>query len=64
MLEDSSYTVSQFPSDMRLCMHLNSKISVSVEVVSGVPQGSVLGSLLFMLYTSKIFHIVENHMLG
>ena len=26
-----------------------------------VPQGTVLGLLLFILYTSKLFHIVGNH---
>ena len=35
-----------------------------VEVVSVVPQGSVLGSLLFLLYTSELFSFLENKLIG
>ena len=35
-----------------------------VNVVSEVLQGSVLGPLLFLLYTSKLFPILENKLIG
>ena len=45
-------------------MRLDGMVSASVDGVSGVPYGSVLGPLLFILYTSELFRIVGNHMVG
>ena len=35
-----------------------------VNVVSGVLQGNVLGQLLYLLYTSELFSILENKLIG
>ena len=31
-----------------------------IPIITGVPRGSVLGPLLFILYTSEMFELVEN----
>ena len=36
--------------------------SAWIPIVSDVPQGSVLGLLLFILYTSEMFELVENRL--
>ena len=35
-----------------------------LKVVSGVPQSSVLSPLLFLLFTSELFSILENKLIG
>ena len=35
-----------------------------INVVSGVRQGTVLGRLLFLLYTSELYSILENKLIG
>ena len=39
-------------------------LSKLLNVVSGVPHGSVLDPLLFLLYTSELFSMLENKLIG
>ena len=54
----------QFLSNLSQNVMVDSCRSKLVDVESGLPQGSVLGPLLFLLYTSELFSILENKLIG
>ena len=53
----TSYLHDRFQS-----ISINRETSRWFEVKYGVPQGSCLGPLLFTLYASKLFTIIERHL--
>ena len=55
--------LTQFLSDRSQPVMVDGCWSKLVNVVSGVPQGSVLGPLLFPPYTSELFSILENKLI-
>ena len=54
----------QFLSNRSQYVVVDGYRSKLVNVVSEVPQGSVLGPQLFLLYTAELFSIVENKLYG
>ena len=52
--------LTQFLSNRSQLVVVDGCRSKLVNVVSGVPQGSVLAPQLFLLYTAELFSIVEN----
>ena len=54
----------QFLLDRSPLVMVDSCKSKLANVMSGVPHGSVLCPLLFLLYTSKLFSILENMLIG
>ena len=49
-----------FLSNRRQRVVVDGATSELIAIVSGVLQGSLLGSLLFILYASEMFELVEN----
>ena len=56
--------LAQFLSNRSQHVMVDGCLSKLVTVVSGMTQGSVLGPLLCLLYTSELFSILENQLIG
>ena len=55
--------LTQFLSNWSQHVMVDNCRSKLVDVVSGVPQGSILGQLLFLLYTLELSSILENKLI-
>ena len=53
---------SSYLKNRQLFISINGAMSKNFPVKYGVPHGSCLGPLLFVLYVSKLFEIVESHL--
>ena len=51
---------TEFLSDRRQIVVVDGSVSEWIPIIAGMPQGSVLGPLLFILYTSEMFELVES----
>ena len=56
--------LTQFLSNRSQQVMVDGCLRKLVNVVSGLPHGSVLGLLLFLLYIMELFYILENKLIG
>ena len=56
--------LAQFLSNRSQHVMVDGCRSKLINVVTGVPQGNVLGPLSFLLYTLELFYILENKLIG
>ena len=56
------YICTEFVSDRRQRVVVNAATSEWIPIISGMPQRSVSGPLLFILYSSEMFELVENRL--
>ncbi|CAH0559663.1 unnamed protein product [Brassicogethes aeneus] len=52
--------LKMYLSDRQQCVRIKNNISTPVEIKCGVPQGSILGPLLFAIYTSQLVKCIKN----
>ena len=50
-------------TDRQQVVSVNGKQSKSFHLLYGVPQGSVLGPILFIMYTQSLTHVINSHSL-
>ena len=53
--------IGSYLEDREQCVRYNGSLSETVVLKYGVPQGSVLGPLYFILYTSDVFDLADLH---
>ena len=60
--EDAISWVGSYLSDRKQCVCIDGCLSKMLPVSTGVPQGSILGPIFFILFTNELPDIVQDHL--
>jgi len=52
--------ITDFLSNRSQCVRLGNSLSQPISVMSGVPQGSVIGPTLFLLFVNEVIDVFDN----
>ena len=58
---DALNYLESFLTNRTYCVQIGKSFSGTKALVRGVPQGSVLGPILFCIYTIELIHLLNNH---
>ena len=59
--EDAISWLNSYLSDRRQCVSIDGSLSRLEPVPTGVPQGSILGPILYILFTNELPDVVQDH---
>ena len=52
--------ISSYLTNRRQCIKISNTSSTFLDIIKGVPQGSIMGPLLFNIFINDIFFFVKN----
>ena len=53
--------IKSYLSDRSQCVSINGTLSSFLSVKDGVPQGSILGPLLYTIFTNEVPEVIHDH---
>ena len=59
--DDSSEWIASYLTDRKQCVCISGTLSKLLPVPTGVPQGSILGPLLYTIFVNELPEIIHNH---
>ena len=60
MSDDAINLISSYLTNRRQCIKIGNTSSTFLDIIKGVPQGSIMGPLLFKIFINDIFFFVKN----